>query len=267
MCLDISLHSDIQLTEDLYPGIRDERQVHLSLEQLENFSAVVFPPYNVITVDADGQLVCRTMEWGVSHKNIKDPKLARDRRLSSANAQAERVLDDENSMWYGCQDNRILIPLDNIFEHRAIKGWKNKVPYAVWPKEQGRFHLPGLYRLRRDIDADGVIHEVPEFSLLTCEANELMKNIHNDGKNKWRMPLFITMEQQKAWVSSELSKGDMREILNHRMPSEDLAYHTVYTIRTSKPRPDGKHRYEAWIWENLPPLGNDEPLKPQVSLF
>jgi len=267
MCLNISLHSDIQLTEEMYPGIRDERQVFLSLEQLENFSAVTFPPYNVIRFDKDGGLVFSTMEWGVAHKNIKDPVLARKRRLSSANARAERVLEDEKSMWFECQDNRILIPVDNIYEHRAINGWKKKVPYSVWLKGRGRFHIPGLYRLRDVVDEHGEIHTVADFMMITTEANEPMRGIHNDGENKHRMPLFVTEEMEKAWLSKKLTRGDMDEILHFKIPAEDLEFHTVYTIQSPKPRPDGRKKYEAWTWENLPPLGNDEPLKPQASLF
>gem|GEM_PF-5474376 len=38
----------------------------------------------------------------------------------------------------------------------------------------------------------------------------------------------------------------------------------LYTLRGYPNRPDGKHRYEAFDWEGLPPLGSDTV---QTSLF
>jgi len=33
----------------------------------------------------------------------------------------------------------------------------------------------------------------------------------------------------------------------------------VYTIRSSKPRPDGKAKNEYWEWEKLPEPGTGDP--------
>jgi len=74
------------------------------------------------------------------------------------------------------------------------------------------------------------------------------------------------MEQK--WLLPDLTDGEMAEILDYEVPSEALEYWPVYSIRSTKPRPDYKSRINLWEWPGLPPLGNDEGNeKPQVALF
>ena len=50
---------------------------------------------------------------------------------------------------------------------------------------------------------------------------------------------------------------NIAEILQFEMPSEELIATPVYTIRTTKPPPDGKNKLEPFAWPGLPPLGMD----------
>jgi hypothetical protein len=59
----------------------------------------------------------------------------------------------------------------------------------------------------------------------------------------------------------------MQAVFDYCLPSELLDAHTVFSVRGKKPRPDGKPKFEFWKYDNLPPLGNDEPTKSQFSLF
>ncbi len=43
------------------------------------------------------------------------------------------------------------------------------------------------------------------------------------------------------------------------MPSDELEYFPVYSIRTPKLRPDNKHKNEYYEWEKLPELGVLDP--------
>ena len=58
----------------------------------------------------------------------------------------------------------------------------------------------------------------------------------------------------------------LKEFTSYEIPSEDLEYWPIWTIRTSKERPDGKMKGEPYEWPNLPPLGTDEIVK-QSDLF
>lgn len=266
MCVDISLHSSIQLTLEAFPGIKDMSTAQLSPELLEDVPAFVFPPYNVIS-KAGPDTVLSTMEWGVVPTWIKDPKEQKERRLSMVNIQSERILEDKKSTWYRIRKNRILIPVDGIFEHREIKGWKKKVPYYIYNPDGKPFFIPGLFQESTIVDEDAVVHTVSSFGLITRTANPVMMAIHNAGKNKHRMPLFISFQMAQAWVSESLQDNEMREIIDFQAPDQDLAHHTVYSLRGGTQRPDGKHKYDPWDWPGLPELGNDTPVDPQKSLF
>ena len=85
-----------------------------------------------------------------------------------------------------------------------------------------------------------------------------MKQIHNDGDNKWRMPLLLPFEQSKKWLNEELTEEEYKAILDFEMPSEELNCIPVYTIRSPKMRPDDKAKNEYYEWENLPELEYDE---------
>ncbi len=76
------------------------------------------------------------------------------------------------------------------------------------------------------------------YSLITRDANSIMKQIHNDGEHKHRMPLLLPFEQSLAFLDHDLSPTQYQKILDVEMPSEELDYHPVFTIRSPKLRPD-----------------------------
>ena len=70
---------------------------------------------------------------------------------------------------------------------------------------------------------------------------------------------FITpFEQSKKWLEEDLTPEDYKAILDFEMPSEEMNYIPVYTIRSHKMRPDDKAKNEYYKWENLPELKLDE---------
>lgn len=74
-----------------------------------------------------------------------------------------------------------------------------------------------------------------------------------------RMPLFLPFEMSKEFLSEDLTEERYRQILAYEIPSEDLKYHPVFTIRSSKLRTDDKAKSEYWEWEKLPELGGGNP--------
>ncbi|WP_353723197.1 SOS response-associated peptidase family protein [Dyadobacter sp. 676] len=89
------------------------------------------------------------------------------------------------------------MPVSGTYEHRAIQGWAQKVPYYIWPKDRKIQFLPGLYQLFESVGPAGEKIQVGSFGMLTRPANELMTNIHNDGEFRHRMPLFLTSELEE----------------------------------------------------------------------
>jgi putative SOS response-associated peptidase YedK len=97
------------------------------------------------------------------------------------------------------------------------------------------------------------------FTLITRTANDLLKNIHNDGDHRYRTPLFLPLALSKQWIAAELTETDYRNILGYEMPVDNMNYTPVWTIRSPKPRPDGKLKTEYWEWKDLPVLGQKNP--------
>jgi hypothetical protein len=103
------------------------------------------------------------------------------------------------------------------------------------------------------------------FGLDTREPSpeSVMRKIHNSSKRGYRMALYLPFRLAKELVSPGLTEERYKEILAFEMKSEDLEYYTTDTIRTAKPRKDGKAKDEPFEWPKLPPLGEMNP-EPQV---
>lgn len=266
MCLDIAFYSALELIEDYFPGIKKPEQINFDLFTGEHVFAIGHKKYPVITNDL-GEYNLRNFEWGVIAEYMNTPEKIYMQRRNMVNARSEKILDDKKSFWHRIRKKRCLIPVTGIYEHREIKGWKNKVPYFVKVKGRKMFFIPGLYHYNEKIATDVETGEVRGmFTLVTRQANEVMKQIHNSGDNAHRMPLFLTPELEKRWLDPGLADEDIRAILDYEIPSEDLEYCTVFSIRGRKPRSDGKAKFEEFRFPNLPPLGNDDG-RVQTTLF
>jgi putative SOS response-associated peptidase YedK len=201
----------------------------------------------------------RMMEWGCIPFYVKDLKTYQRQRAVMLNARSERILEDNKSYWYKIRNRRCLIPLNGFYEHMKVAGFKNKIPYFITLKKQPMFFLPGLYSVAEIVDKEtGELVKHWSYTLITRNANSVMKQIHNDGENKWRMPLLLQFEESKKWLEDDLQLEDYKAILDYQMPSQELKAIPVYTIRSPKPRPDDKPKNEFYAWENLVELNWNE---------
>lgn len=262
MCYDISYNLTLDSIEEYFGNIIfDDPQIEISFTPMDHMQGVaVFPKHPIVYESReDGKLHCKLMEWGIIRFfDKKEPALGSRNKM--LNIRSERVLNDKSSYWYKIRNRRIIIPLTATFEHRGIIGWKKKVPYLIKPKGENVFGVPGLYSVAEIPDeTTGEIIKRWTFGMFTRSANSVMRNIHNDGDNPFRMPLFLPKEMLMEFVSNDLNEQRYAEILNYEMPSEELDYWPVWTIRTGKPRPDDGCKTDYFEWENLPALGQGNP--------
>lgn len=154
-------------------------------------------------------------------------------RSNMVNARSERIVGDKKSYWYRIRQNRCLIPTTGIYEHREVKGFKNRIPYHISREGRKQFYVPALYQVSQEVDQyTGELQNIATFTMITRDANDKMRRIHNAGENKHRMPLFLTPEMEQAWVLDDLSDDDMDEFFHFEMPSDAIAHHSVYSIRS-----------------------------------
>ena len=152
------------------------------------------------------------------------------------------------------------MPVTGFYEHRAIKGWKKKVPYFIRLTGKSTFFIAGLYSVSDLADLEtGEVEKRWTFGIITRDANPVMAQIHNDGDNRSRMPLILSHELARRWLQDDLSEEAYREILSFEAPAEQMDYWPVFTIRSPKSRPDDKPKFEYWEWEKLPALGEMNP--------
>jgi putative SOS response-associated peptidase YedK len=263
MCYDISYTVKVRELADYFPDLEFHEQLSLDFEAGTGGIHIMGHSYGehpVIYRTAEGKLLCRAMEWGCIPFYVKDEKTFLRQRATMLNARSERILEDTKSYWNKIKNRRCVIPVNGIYEHRAVKGWKKKVPYFIRLKDQEMFFLPGLYSVAELPDTEtGEVLKRHTFTLITRAANSVMTNIHNDGENKNRMPLFLTKAFSEEWLGNELSPERYKEILDFEMASDNLDYKPVFTIRSAKLRPDDKAKNEYWEWEKLPALGEMNP--------
>ncbi len=265
MCYDISFTVKLKELPAYFPDLETGLQLELDFDGI-HIMGHSFRDHPIIYREREAKnLSVRPMEWGVIPFYVKDEKSFLRQRASMLNARSERILGDEKSYWYKIRNRRCLIPVTGVYEHRAIKGWKKKVPYFIRLIDQPLFFLPGLYSVSELPDlATGELVRRYTFSLITRNGNDLMKKIHNDGDNRGRMPLFLPFELSREFLDEELSPERYQEILQFEMPENKMEAITVFTIRSSKERPDGKTKNEFWEWEKLPEPGTGDPVTEQT---
>jgi len=256
MCYDISFTIEIKQISDYFPDLVWDDQLKINFEHSTHIIGHNYGEHPIIyRVKEDNKLHCKLMEWGCIPFYTKDESAFIKQRASMLNARSERILDDPKSYWNKIRNRRCLIPMTGFYEHRKVKSYKNKIPYLIQLKDQEMFFIPGLYSVAELPDKEtGEIKKRWTYTMITREANAVMKAIHNDGANLGRMILMLPFELSKKWLNEDLTEEEYREILNFEMPSEELKYKTVWTIRSPKERPDQKAKNEEYIWEGLEEL-------------
>lgn len=104
-----------------------------------------------------------------------------ERRSQADQCQAETVAALP-SFRDAYRRRRCLLPVDNFFEWKAIKGARAKQPYAIAMKSGELFALAAIWE---NWQRPGSAEWVRTFAVITTAANELVSDIHD------RMPVII----------------------------------------------------------------------------
>jgi putative SOS response-associated peptidase YedK len=96
---------------------------------------------------------------------------------------------------------RCILPIDALFEWKAILGQKVKQPFAIGMRDRSPFGLAGLWENWNDPETG---EWVRTFAVITTAANELVAEIHD------RMPAILRAEDYDRWLGVE---PDPRELL------------------------------------------------------
>ena len=123
-------------------------------------------------------------------------------QYSTANARSESMAEKPAYRHAWSKGQRCLIYATGFFEWQAVAGEKGKQPWYIHLANNEPLILGGLWeRSRRSED-----EWVSSCTIVTLPANPFMREIHNAGKNKHRMPLILDgVEKQAAWLGTDVS--------------------------------------------------------------
>ena len=120
---------------------------------------------------------------------------------------------------------RCLLPIDNFFEWKAIKGAKAKQPFAIGMKSGEPFALAAIWEnWQRPTTGEWA----RTFCVITTAANELVSAIHD------RMPVILAAEDYDRWLAN--IEPDPRDLLVP-FPAQPMKMWPIST-RVNKPAND-----------------------------
>lgn len=212
-------------------------------EQYEiHYHANGFAHPKLAVISGEGDLALRLYNWGLIPSWVKSPEDAAKLSNQTLNAKSETIFE-KPSYRDSIVKRRCVIPIEGFFEWKHVG--KDKIPYFIHPTDNDYFLLAGIYSNW----TNPITRELfTTFSIITTEANPLMAEIHNVKK---RMPLTIDPRNLNAWISNDLPKAGIIELMQ---PESDKNM-AAYTI--SKKLSDPK------VNSNVPDITNEV----QTTLF
>ncbi|MBK8914829.1 MAG: SOS response-associated peptidase [Phycisphaerales bacterium] len=163
------------------------------------------------------------LRWGLVPHWSRDPKPV----FRMINARAETVAT-QPAFRDAFRRRRCIVPASGFFEwQRLMKDGKEvKLPHYIRRRDGRPLALAGLWD--RWQGADGVV--VESFTIVTCEANELVRSLHD------RMPVILDRADYGLWLDPASRPEDLLGLLRP-CPAEWLMEGRVNPV-VNNPRND-----------------------------
>ena len=251
MCVDIGYKSALgpDGLPKYIPGIKIDRSISEADVSVPHVPAHARPSCVVVASNTEGAFVTKLC-WGfVADFMVNSDALRAKYANQLFNARVEKI-KERSSLWNPYLSHRCLLVASGVYEHQAVEYSKKKVPHFISLASGELLLIPSLFNPTTN-----------SFALITRPANSLFKEIHNAGPNKHRMPLLLPPNLASGWVNQHLSEKEIAAFFDYELDSGLLCHHTVYSIRSSTPRPDGRLANEFFSW------APNETSPDQLSLF
>jgi putative SOS response-associated peptidase YedK len=160
-----------------------------SYEPQEFCSAFEYPKTPVITHEAPHKV--QLFHWGLIPSWSEDDTI----KKYTLNARIETLT--EKKSFKEVIQNRCLIIADGFYEWQwRTKSGSKKEKYLITLPNQELFAFAGIYTQWTAFN-----HEiVNSYSIVTTQANELMREIHNTQQ---RMPVILKKQDEQHWLHCE----------------------------------------------------------------
>jgi len=140
------------------------------------------------------------LKWGLVPSWADDPSIG----SRMINARSETVAE-KPSFRSAFKSRRCIVPVDGFYEWRKTGG--GKIPHLIRRESGAPFGFAGLWEQWK-----GPSETIESFSILTTEANDLMRPIHD------RMPVILQTDDYEPWLDSKTTAQALHDLLR---PEED----------------------------------------------
>jgi putative SOS response-associated peptidase YedK len=188
--------------------LREKYRLERLAKLQDGYNIAPQQPIGAVRAANDGnELVL--LKWGLIPSWSNDAKIA----YKLTNARAETVAE-KPSFRSAFKQRRCIIPASGFYEWK--REGKQKQPFYIHPRDDGIFSFAGLWETWHD--PEGEI--VESCAVITTEANELMRTIHD------RMPVILDWQGESAWLDRQTPVEDLRSLLAP-LASEKMQAYTV----------------------------------------
>jgi putative SOS response-associated peptidase YedK len=183
----------------------------------------IAPTQQIATVSVNSESSERQfkmLRWGLIPSWAKDAKMG----AKLINARAETVAE-KPAFRSAFKKRRCLILADGFYEWKTQDGEKQPF-YFRW--ENGEpFAFAGLWEHWEKGEGE----PIESCTILTTEANELMRPIHD------RMPVILEPKNYEQWLDPEAKKIELLQSFLQPYPSEEMTAYPVST-KVNNPKND-----------------------------
>ncbi len=177
----------------------------------------------------DGAVRADSMMWWLVPHHSKDGKPLRGKDgvpFKTFNAKGE-TLDTSRLYAPYFKSARCIVPADAFYEWKKLKADTGaspkkvpKQPMAIRMKEERPFALAGLFSVWKGEKGD----EHPSFTVITTDANRMMKGIHH------RMPVILKPKDFERWLDRDYKDIEKLKQLLVPFPEKEMEAYPVSTV-------------------------------------
>jgi putative SOS response-associated peptidase YedK len=164
----------------------------------------------------------KMLYWGLIPKWAKDSKIG----AKLINARAETVAE-KPSFRSAFRKRRCLVLADGFYEWQQQENKKQKQPYYFRLNDGQPFAFAGLWEQWEDVSGEAI----DSCTLLTTDANELMRPVHN------RMPVILNPKDYERWLDPEVKEPEQLQPLLRPYSTQEMLAYPVSTA-VNKPSND-----------------------------
>lgn len=190
MCFYTQQTATIKEVENRFNAKIDSEERFLNDNFINGFSTPNLP----IILGSNPNIITTNYSWGLMPSWAKDTEI----RKKTLNARVETI--NEKPSFKNITQNRCLIIATGYYDWRweDNKGAK-KEKYIINSHDEEIFTLAGLHSNWKNPSTG---EELNTFTIITTEANEIMKYVHN---HKQRMPIMINKKDELSWLNNSTS--------------------------------------------------------------